>query len=289
MMEVNNCEFRNSANTFALSGKKALGHYNMSGNHLHDYYELYYLVSGERYYFVKDRTFYIKTGDLVLIPPHELHKTTDTGVPGHERVLLYFTEDYMMPAGNSLRDVLNALFVNGPSVIPLTLPAQNQLEDLLQKMLTEVRERSVGFELALQGFLLQLLVNLTRYQQYHQNDLMDAFEHPSQIHQKISEIVQYINQNFYDTLTLSILSERFYISPYYLSRIFKETTGFTFVEYLSNVRIKEAQKLLRDSRWKVIQVAEKVGFGNIAHFGRVFKNITGKTPLQYRKQQTQII
>jgi YesN/AraC family two-component response regulator len=84
-------------------------------------------------------------------------------------------------------------------------------------------------------------------------------------------------------ITLADISKEFYISQFYFSKIFKEATGFTFVEYLNSVRIKEAQRLLVSTNDKVIRISYNVGFGSIAHFGRMFKAITGYSPLQYRK------
>ena len=95
--------------------------------------------------------------------------------------------------------------------------------------------------------------------------------------------MQYINLNFAEPLTLSSVSKHFYISPNYLSLIFKEVTGFNFVEYLNILRIKEAQRLFANSNFKVIKVAEEVGFGSISHFARVFKKVTGYSPLNYKK------
>jgi transcriptional regulator GlxA family with amidase domain len=61
-------------------------------------------------------------------------------------------------------------------------------------------------------------------------------------------------------------------------------TGFTVIEYLNYVRIRETKTLLTETDWPITRVAEKTGFDSIAHFGRVFKGITGRAPLQYRKQ-----
>ncbi len=279
-MQQLNCEFRNSLNTFAVSSKKVAGHYNMSSNHFHSYYEIYYLLTGERNYFIKDRAFSVLKGDLIFIEPYELHKTTDTGVPDHERILIYFTESFV--AGQEgLAQVVAQLFKSGNPLIRLSLTGQNMVEDIFRRMLQEIQQKGTGYEIAFQALFLQFLVYMARYLEQNQ---ANVFDHPSLVHQKISEVVQYINQHYQETLTLTLLSERFFISPYYLSRIFKEVTGFSFVEYLNSIRIKEAQKALRETRLKVINVAERVGFGNVAHFGRVFKSITGQTPLQYRRQ-----
>lgn len=68
-----------------------------------------------------------------------------------------------------------------------------------------------------------------------------------------------------------------------MSRFCKVATGFTFVEYVNSVRIKEAKHLLEQTTLKVNLIARKVGFGSVTHFGRVFKAVTGHAPLYYRK------
>jgi len=104
------------------------------------------------------------------------------------------------------------------------------------------------------------------------------------MHDRISEIVRYINQHYMEEISLPRLAEKFYVSLYYLSRFFKEATGFTFVEYVNSVRIAEAKKLLEQSSMKVNSIAKRVGFGSVTHFGRVFKSVTGHAPLYYRKR-----
>jgi YesN/AraC family two-component response regulator len=165
-------------------------------------------------------------------------------------------------------------------VIRFNLPEQNQLENLFHKMLLESQAKSSSHLLFLQTLLVQLLILSSRQMDAgHEQHL----GHPSSMHEKVSEIVQYINDHFADPLNLASVAGQFYISPYYLCRIFKEATGFTFNEYLSGVRLKEAQRLLRETRLKVVQIVEKAGFGSIAQFGRVFKEANGISPVNYRK------
>jgi AraC-like DNA-binding protein len=274
-----NIEYKDPTSSFRFSNKIAVGHYNMVRYHLHDSYEVYYLLSGERYYFIKDRTFQVKKGDLVLISPNILHKTSDTGIPNHHRMVCFFDVDLLPLRNPEFSSRLGDLFENHP-LIRLSIPGQTQLEELLRQIYQEIEENQHGTEVLLQSLLLKFLIFTLRYVEQNQ---LHIFEHPSPTHQKISEIVQYINERYPEPLPLTSVAEHFFISPYYLSRTFKEATGFTFIEYINSVRIKEAQKLLRESRLKVIHIAERVGFGSIAHFGRVFKSITGRSPLYYRK------
>ncbi|WP_248927467.1 helix-turn-helix domain-containing protein [Paenibacillus hamazuiensis] len=73
-----------------------------------------------------------------------------------------------------------------------------------------------------------------------------------------------------------------YISPGYFCRSFKEALGFSFVEYVNTVR--EAQRPLRETNVKAVNVAEQAGFESVAHFGCVYKQITKQSPLAYRKR-----
>lgn len=97
-------------------------------------------------------------------------------------------------------------------------------------------------------------------------------------------IIEYLHVHYAERLSLDQLARHFYISSTYLCRIFKQTTGFTLIEYLQDIRVQQARAYLRETSWKVTAIAEETGFDSIAHFGRVFKHFTGYTPLQYRKK-----
>ena len=99
------------------------------------------------------------------------------------------------------------------------------------------------------------------------------------------EILGFINNHYFDDLTLETVSSKYYLSTFYFSRTFKESTGFHFVEYLNNVRIKEARKLLLNSNLPIQEIAASAGFHSNTHFGRVFKQIVDCSPSAYRKKE----
>lgn len=258
-------------NIFFISHRKMSSYH---GNHLHGFYEILYLFSGERSFFINDRTVKMKTGDLILIHPNVLHKATNDTTDDCKGILLYFY-DSRLP----LQESLSALFESDTIHLPLALNDRIIIEELFLKMRQESNHQQTDSNLLLQALAIQLLVYLNRYLQKNQPI---PFEHPSPIHEKISEIALYINSHYDEKLSLELLAEHFYISPSYLSRIFKRVTNFTLVEYINNVRIKEAKRLLMETKLKVVEIAEATGFGSITHFGRVFKEITGNPPKYYR-------
>jgi two-component system response regulator YesN len=102
----------------------------------------------------------------------------------------------------------------------------------------------------------------------------------------IEQIREYINQNQSDPdITLSNTAKKFYMNMSYLSRIFKKETGYTFVEYLTRVRMEKAMKLLKETDLKAYQVAEKVGIVNPHYFGLCFKKWTGVSINDFRKSE----
>lgn len=283
MVSITIKEFETEDRGFYIGASSKKGFFSMSDKHIHDRYEIYYLVSGERYYFIKDKTFRIKRGYFVLVNEGELHKTTDTELPGHERVLLYFRRDFIMTPCLSMATVLKVLAERRYCVLCLTLKEQRYIEAVFSEMNEEITARALGFEACLQARLMLLVAFIARRMDHNDEEV---YVSRSPKHEKVSEIIRYLDEHFSEPITVSGLSGLFFISPYYLSRIFKETTGFTLIEYINSKRVKAAGELLKHSGLKVIQVAERSGFGSVAHFNRVFRAVTGFSPLSYRRNDS---
>ena len=99
----------------------------------------------------------------------------------------------------------------------------------------------------------------------------------------VEQICAYLSANYQQKFSLSEVAARFYLSPYYLSRLFRRVTGQSIVDYINNRRIEAAQKLLETTELSISAVAEQTGFASAAHFRRVFREVMGTGPLQDRK------
>lgn len=93
---------------------------------------------------------------------------------------------------------------------------------------------------------------------------------------------QYIDQNFSKELSLEEVSKYVDISPYYFSKLFKEETDQTFVEYLTSLRVEKAKEMLASPSASIKEVCMAVGYSDPNYFSRIFKKVTGKTPTEYR-------
>ncbi|QAY65768.1 helix-turn-helix transcriptional regulator [Paenibacillus protaetiae] len=276
-------QYESDDGTFSVSHRKALRHH-MPASHWHSTYEIFYLISGKREFFIKDRTIVVSEGDVVVIAPHILHRTTNTEMPAHERLIINMDEGMLSSVYGSGNDIVTPLFqpLLDKEYMIITSSVQDRivLDELTKRMLHEMEDHQPGFDLYARTLALQLLLICCRRVWRSGLDPLPA---PSPMHETILEIVRYINGHYAEELTLHVLAEKFFVSPYYLSRFFKEVTGYTFVEYVNSVRVKEAIKLLQASSLKVGLIAKKAGFSSVTHFGRVFKSVTGHVPLYYRK------
>lgn len=98
----------------------------------------------------------------------------------------------------------------------------------------------------------------------------------------VNNAIKYIEQNYPHKLTLCEVAEKTYVSQWHLSKLLNRNLGQNFSEILNNIRIKEAQKLLRDPSLRIGDIAERVGFLDMAHFSRVFKKNVGISANEYR-------
>lgn len=99
----------------------------------------------------------------------------------------------------------------------------------------------------------------------------------------VQQAKEYIQAHYMEKLSLDTVASLVYLNPSYLSRIFTESEGMSFVDYIQWVRVQRAKELLTDPRYKVYEVADQVGYPNFKHFLKVFKKLEQKTPSQYRE------
>ena len=246
--------------------------------HAHPTYELFYLCSGERLYYINGKKYYVKRGDLLLIDRHDIHKTTPTTVPDYERIVLQIPDSFI--SSLALVDVkLTDCFQYNSPVVLLPKKDQTFVESTLYSIIEEAKEQSLGYQSLIQTYLAQILIRVHRYA-ISANHQLDQATH---IHKKITEVVAYIGDNYTSEITLPLLAERFHISTSHLARTFKKVTGLTIIEYLNTVRLSQAQKLLRKGSKSISDISGMVGFGSVTHFERLFKSASGYTPTQFRK------
>ncbi len=98
----------------------------------------------------------------------------------------------------------------------------------------------------------------------------------------VRNAITYMEEHYKEKLLLAEVAEKVYVSQWHLSKLLNKETGQNFSEILNGIRIKKAEELLKNPSLRIADIAEEVGFMEVAHFSRVFKKISGNSPNEYR-------
>ncbi|OZB92244.1 response regulator [Paenibacillus sp. XY044] len=151
-----------------------------------------------------------------------------------------------------------------------------ELKDMELEFLnySEIKERFEHFE-SLCSFLHEVLVSIRigNSRSLQEGDIQSCF----------NRMINYINQHFEQKLYLKDLSSQFFINQVYCCQLFRKNLGKTFSEYVSELRIKKARELLRQTDLSIEEVAIKAGYVDYYYFNKVFKKHCGMTPTKFRK------
>lgn len=273
---------------FYIEKIEGSGAYDMATFHTHHKYEIYYEIEGSRRYFIEDTAYIVNAGSVVLIGENQIHKTGSIGDGPSSRIAVIFSPNYLKELSENFLgvDFFGFLSSGGTHLLNhISVKQQNRIHAMLQQMIllqgVEDRDAETANKLIL-GTLLLYLKHLCKVQPECSKDKARV------TNRTIDQIQSYIALHYAEKLTLTDIAAKFYISPYYLSRLFKKTINLSLVEYINGIRIKAAQSMIEKSDESIAAVAAKAGFMTMAHFRRVFKDATGLSPQQYRQYYRQV-
>ena len=146
----------------------------------------------------------------------------------------------------------------------------NVILDLNQKLISSVMESHTVYDLC-----YRLQDNIEIFTD-------NLFEPPEKNSRVVRNTVEYISQHFSEEISLAGVAEELHINASYLSMLFRQVTGVTFKEHLNRVRVEEAERLLKNTDYPIIEIAVACGYRDQSYFTKVFKKYTGLTPRQYR-------
>jgi len=252
--------------------------------HTHYQYEIYYFHEGQVSYLINDRIYKLSPGDLILMHGMTLHKALLEKQDVYKRSIIHFDplyfEKHIQPSYTSN---LLAPFTQLKNIhLSLSGEAREECEALLTKLAQLGQRTDVYAYQKSHAVLLEFMLFLNEQCQQPMDNEQMSNTSTKQHH--VQNIITYIEQHYAKELTLDHLQHALHLNKYYLSKSFKEVTRTTIFQYLLERRIYAAKLLLVDSQAKITDISLEVGFKHLAHFSRAFKQITGVTAEQYRRQ-----
>ena len=269
-----NCKHITGQNIFDYNANKSEAHY-------HNHYELFYFLGDQMNYFVNNRTLRLSKHDIVLIPPHIYHRSTYFENTNQERVLISFSADFFSAFSiNQFHEKLAETFSHN-LIRTEDANIRARISNIVNYILDAYSEnRDTGTD-RVRLLLGELLLYINGILHIVTKDTAKNLLTASDKH--IYEIVNFINKEYTNKITLDEISERFFISKYYLCRMFKEVMGMSIIEFINAKRISETAFLLQNTDKSISEIAIASGFNSHAFFIKLFKKTFGITPRQYRK------
>lgn len=263
--------------------------FSMADRHFHESLELYFMLEGERYYFIEQDTYHIKPQMAILVNRNQIHKTSM--VNGHKQHLRFLLQldSSVLNSYFSLPETpdIHAFGENYWGVAEFSSDDWQQVLltiHLLKKEMNRGDASGNTISLLLTMQLVTLFIRSRRRQAFSQRkSSVTSHKVHTGMYQKVHEIALYLQNHCSEPCSLNDIAAHFYISRPYLTRIFKSITGFTVTEYLIVCRIRRAKMLLKETNLSITDISAQTGFGNITYFEKVFKKMNDCTPFQYRK------
>ena len=239
----------------------------------HNVLEIYYLVDGECQMFIDSKTYTLRPGDMVLIPPWTFHRAIYYEGTLVTRYVVSCNTANILPKANEI------LLSSGHYIerIPRSL---GDVEKIFFKICKEYCNPHLLSEELICGYITEL-ATLIYLAEKSRKSIIDA-ESSNGI---VELAVTYLQSNYSSDISVDDVCRYVSVSKAHLSRIFKEETGLGIKEYLAIYRVKQAEFMLSESSSKSIsEIAYSCGFSDSNYFASLFKKTVGITPTEFRKR-----
>lgn len=250
-------------------------------SHYHNCAEIIFMYEGECTYSFSSKEVPLKTGDIVVIPPYMMHKQT-ANHPYKQFVALLdvgplINFGLFSTHTSSIKDILLCNTETCPQIY-------NSIYNSFIDMINSYFTYNSFWEIESYSYFMQMLICIGRnIKSTAQADAIAPTTTSKIQFIKFEELLQYMDANFSEQLSLEDMSNRVGFSKYHFVRLFKEYTGTTFYNYLTNKRIQHA-KILLSGTDEITDIAFQCGYNNQTSFCRSFKKLCGCPPTEYRQQ-----
>lgn len=250
--------------------------------HHHDFFEIYFFLSGSVLYNVESKSYLLTPGDILLIRPMQLHQPVfDERSGNYERIVLWLNTKFLEQFGMDGENLSACFFSARPGYAGLLRPDEHirqKLQYLLEALLQEQDSREYGHEISCLSYLALILSQLCRLSAQEPLEVES-----SNVSRVIFDILEYINENYQEDLSLDSLANRFFISKYHLSREFTRVTGSSVHRYVTQRRLIAAKQLMSEGK-PTNAVYLQCGFGDYSSFFRAFKAAYQISPREFAQR-----
>lgn len=244
--------------------------------HYHDFNKIMILLKGNINYSIEGKNYLLKPYDIVLVNAGEIHRPTILDNSEYERIIFYISPQFL-DAYSSENYCLSYCFTRAKeehsNVLRIHSIDKSKLYQVCQELEHSFSDHAFAKELYQKILFLEFMIQLNRTAISNHINYLDS----NKGNPKILQIIDFINEHLTEDITIDRLSEEFFISRYYLMHFFKEQTGYTIGNYITEKRLLLAKNLVQNGM-PITQACYQSGFKNYSTFSRAFKKTYNTVP-----------
>lgn len=248
--------------------------------HHHDFSKIVILIDGDLTYYIEGKAYILKPWDILFVNKNEIHKPVVNPNKYYERIVIWLNPDFMAKYAQGNNDLLKCFEVavkNNYNLLRLNMKSIEIIKNLIQDIQSCNNSNEFGSEILKESLFVQLMVLMNRLflNSDKNRDIEDI-----QYDKTIEGVLNYINSNLENDLSIDTIASEFFISKYYLMRKFKNQIGSSIHNYVVQKRLILARSLISDGL-SMSSVCSRCGFNDYSSFVRAFKKVYGVSPSNY--------
>ena len=234
--------------------------------HHHDFSKIVILIDGDLTYYIEGKAYILKPWDILFVNKNEIHKPVVNPNKYYERIVIWLNPDFMAKYAQ-----------NNYNLLRLNMKSIDIIKNLIQDIQNCNNSNEFGSEILKESLFVQLMVLMNRLflNSDKNRDIEDI-----QYDKTIEGVLNYINSNLENDLSIDTIASEFFISKYYLMRKFKNQIGSSIHNYVVQKRLILARSLISDGL-SMSSVCSRCGFNDYSSFVRAFKKVYGVSPSNY--------
>ncbi|MDF2486879.1 MAG: AraC-type DNA-binding protein, partial [Herbinix sp.] len=237
--------------------------------HYHDFNKIIIFISGNITYTIEGKNYELQPYDIVLVNAGEIHRPSILDNSAYERIIIYVSPQFLKTFSEEDYDLnycFNRAKQEHSNVLRIYSMEKSKLFQVCQELEHSFSDSAFAKELYQKIIFLEFMIQLNRTAILNHINYLDSAKDNT----KLIQIIDYINEHLAEEISIETLSAQFYLSRYYLMHFFKEETGYTIGNYITEKRLLLAKNMVQNG-CSITEACFQSGFKNYSTFSRSFK------------------
>ncbi len=243
--------------------------------HFHDFDKITIFLKGKVTYMIEGKSYELNPYDIVLVQHNDIHKLTIDNSEVYERIIMYISPNFINAYKSDSYDLsycFQKAKEEGANVLRIPSLEKSSLFQAIARLEHSFEDNGYACDLFRQVLFLEFMIHLNRAALKNRLEYINTAE----CNTKVIEILQYINHHLSGDLSIDHIADTFFLSKYYMMRLFKQETGYTIGNYVSSKRLLLAKELLL-SGTPAAEVCYDCGYKDYSTFSRAYKSLFGES------------